>query len=395
MKKIIILFCITGLFLLLFACSKESEESTNENVSALISSDNSEVSSEDLLKGVSESSNIVSDSSETDESNAGIEEQPQYTYQKRSTDNYYDVFLRVDNDNGTYDTFYGLADENKNIFIPCNYTRNVVVLSDSRFCVSNNFNYMLVNNKNEIVYQSKGISFNKETGIGASSEYNETTHEYRSYLIDLNGKILDDSWDSIINNDNGFYAYRDDILYELDGCGKLIGKYDTSPKIVDTIKGKYDILFLQEDPTYYAVYYGLADKEGNMIIPFKYNSMPYMINDNCIIIQGRYGTFDSEVNVIYDIEGNVLCESYELLDFFTDYTVDIEDRVFSEYGIAGHFIGFDDDTVLYEYYLISQYGEVVCDLPYYSISFLDNNTLFVQESAESEKYSLEIASLIS
>jgi hypothetical protein len=127
----------------------------------------------------------------------------------------------------------------------------------------------------------------------------------------------------------------DDICYELDASGKLIGKYDTSPKVIGTIKGKYNIMFQQEDPTSLPIYYGLTDQEGKYIVPLKYNREPFVIRDDRIIASYSYSTVDSTKYVIYDTDGNVICDQYELMQFYTDYMVKSDDRLYPNTALPG------------------------------------------------------------
>lgn len=152
-----------------------------------------------------------------------------YEFKKRENDNYYDII-----NNGTY---YGLANENQEIIISCNYTKPVQILSENSFYARRGNFCVIIDAGNVVLYQADAIQFHQKTRVGCSSIFDKTTHEWSSYLIDENGNILDDSWESICMNENGFYAFRDNICYELDGYGKLIGKYDTSPKVIGTIKG--------------------------------------------------------------------------------------------------------------------------------------------------------------
>lgn len=378
----------------MFACSKDTENSIIESSSTVSSTQNLESSSNSsaaVSNNVSKTiSNTISNTSEA-ESSTPVTEEPQYSFQERSTDKYYNVLLRILQENGTFYTYYGLADEKKNIIIPPEYISNVQVITDNRFYAKYTTIAFLINDKNEVLYEANYIDFNLDTRIGNSSIYNELTHKYRSYLIDENGEILDDSWDSLCMNDNGFYATKCEKLYELDGYGKLIGEYDTSPKIIDSSNEKIDIM-VQGSPLELFLMYGAADKEGNIIVPLKYNNEPIMISDNRIFVDSHYGTFDSEVNVIYDLDGNILCEGYEDLQFYTDYNVEKENRIYSEYGVAGDLI--DDYNIVFDYYLIDKNGDVICELPYSNCYFLDMDTLCVQDSEESEKYYVEIVDLI-
>lgn len=52
---------------------------------------------------------------------------------------------------------------------------------------------------------------------------------------------------------------------------------------------------------------------------------------------------------------------------------------------------------IYKYYIIyiiNQKAEVLCELPYYSVTFKDKDTLLVSDSKDAIEYELKIADLI-
>ena len=285
---------------------------------------------------------------------------------------------------------YGLADENKVIFIPCEYYRQIEIINDNRFCAAKSDKYYLLNEKCEVLYTADFMFFNYTSGYGVAKFNNGSSNEKKCYLINLDGKILDDKWDNIElrGQNEGFYDTKGKMLFELDNNGKVIKEVDTSPKIFDSTNDKIDIIY-QENPLDLYGFYGAIDKKGNVIIPIKnnkYNRGIKVIGDNCILASYGYGTFDSSGTDIYDFNGNLINKEYESLLFYN------ENGVYTQYGIAGNLI--DENKIVFRYYLINQKAEVICELSYYSVNFKDKDTLCVQDSENSSKHYIKLNELL-
>lgn len=396
MKKILVLLMLS-LFLIFSACVNEQEttDSTYSDISESVESGDLSSEPDTSIDEKSEESATQEESIIKEESGTQTDEHPNLYNQlhQRDDSNYYDVVNYVYNGTavneaarGYYPKSYGLADENQVIFIPCEYRRKITVISDNRFCADNNEGYFLLNKEHEVIYRADSIFFgnNPEYGIARFWNGDEQTIYY---LIDTDGKIVDDSWDFVESRDDGFYATKSEKLFELDNKGKVIKEVDTSPKIIDSTHDKIDLVY-QEHPLDLYGFFGALDKKGNVIVPIEYNGGVQIICDNCIFASFCYGTVDSTGTDMYDFSGNKLCEGYSSIDFYN------KDGVFYEYGIADKGFYDSSNNIKYNSYLINRKGEVICEISYYSVSFEDEDTLCVQDSENSEEYLVNIADLI-
>lgn len=311
---------------------------------------------------------------------------------KRQDSDYWDVITYRYNDRAVnvnmrkyYPYKYGLADKNQQIFIPCEYDRQIVIINDDRFCAFKGAQDFLLNKKCEIIYTANSIWYIDKYGLAIARKDNEC------YLIDIDGNVKSEKRDYLTTNDyaEGFYAEKGERLFELDKNGKVTKEVDLTPKVINSSNDKIDIV-RYDNPLNLYEYYGAVDKKnGKEIISAKnnrYNREIVIIGENCILAYYGYSTYDSTGADIYDFEGNLLSNEYEYLDFYKD------NGVFTQYGIAGDLI--DDYYIIFKYYIINQKAEVLCELPYYSVTFKDKDTLLVQDSENASKYEVKIADLI-
>jgi hypothetical protein len=305
------------LFITIFVC-------TSCNTVQEVPYINDETSSLDTVAAASEESTegIVSTES-AESSQANSEEHPDLLdHFVERKDGYWDVVTyrfnnqAVDvNQRRYYPYRYGLADKNEVILVPCEYDRPIEIIRDDRFLITKGPRTYLINRKCEVIYEAISIRYNYNAGYFIALMKDDIY-----YLVDLEGKVISDKWDYITIKDEygGFYAILEERLFELGNDGKVIQEIDISPKIINSSHEKIDIV-RQDGPLQLHAYYGAVDKNGKVIVPVgKYNRGVSIIGDNCIIASYGYGIFDSTGGDMYDFEGNIITDEYELLYFYKD-----------------------------------------------------------------------------
>lgn len=134
-------------------------------------------------------------------------------------------------------------------------------------------------------------------------------------------------------------------------------------------------------------YFGVKNRNGEIIIPAEYNAGIDLIGENRIC--AKYGWQLIEYNrcIIFDFKGNIICDKFNDIGFKKN-----ENGSYYKYGIAWY--SKEDNNYAQEDYLINQNGDIISDLDYYDYGFEDEETLWVQDTEESVKRIIKIIDLI-
>ncbi len=232
------------------------------------------------------------------------------------------------------DDKYGFIDEGGKEVIPCSY-QSVLSFSEGLACVGKNEKYGFIDKDGKIVidfifdspgYFSEGLACMEKDGkYGFIDKNGKTIIAFRdNYMRNFEeglAPIEDDNGYGYINKEGVivipplFYAYR--------------GGYET-------FKNGYATVMMNDNNSKW----GLIDKNGNVVLPFKYESL-HMLSDNIICYQESEGDKCS----LMTIDGNIIVhKEYNYVDEFED-------------GLA--MVSKDD-----KYGFIDQTGSVVIPLIY-------------------------------
>lgn len=128
--------------------------------------------------------------------------------------------------------------------------------------------------------------------------------------------------------------------YLINYKGETVGVYDEIPKVKKSLGSGLNLMaaYRLYQGNYKTILFGVSDDSGNEIVPCNYTSL-YFTGDRIVGRRGdEQGLSESDVVVIYDAEGNIVCESGTFHSIAIDYG--------AETGIGVVLGEWDDETML-------------------------------------------------
>lgn len=250
------------------------------------------------------------------------------------------VNINDDEDPNNESNHYGVIDFKGELVVPPVYSR-AYSAGENRFVVektAENSERMsaLIDNEGKIVFDYfRGsllpIEWENKVSVLIADAFSNS-----DYLINTHGeKVLNIGFESL------FYSYTavagkgfdagemikgiyNDEYYLINFKGEIVGIYNESPKVKKALSENLDLVAAYKiyQGNYKTLLFGVSDKNGKEIIPCDFTSV-YYVGDRIIGRRGEEQGLDySDVAVIYDLSGNLLCDRDVYHSIAIDYGAD-------------------------------------------------------------------------
>ncbi len=220
---------------------------------------------------------------------------------------------------------FGVIDKDGNIVVPPEYSKAYAVDGNS-FIVER---WNAGSRESALIDKDGNIIFDYFKGGLLPAYYGEEvyvlivdTFSGNDFLIDTNGnRIIDIEFEDLFwAQTTGWDGYDSDEIikgisngkyYLINYKGEIVNAFGDEPIIKESFGEDFNLMAVYGNYTgnYKTLLFGVNDKNGNEIIPCKYLTL-YFTGDRFIGRQGdEQGLSPDDIVVIYDTQGNIVCES--------------------------------------------------------------------------------------
>lgn len=269
--------------------------------------------------------------------------------------NYVTCYINDANEENPYNesNSYGVMSEQGEIVVPPIYNNAYAVDKNCFVVEKRDENHdvvsALTDSEGNILFDYfrgyfRPVSYGPDVYVLITESYNG-----KDWVVKTDGTLAID-----IGFDNLTYAYTADVphgfendelilgiynneIYVISYKGEIKGIYGEEPKIKKALGNGFNLTaaYIRERKT---LRLGVCDDAGNEIIPCEYGSL-YFTGNRFVARNGSdMGLDPHDVAVIYDTEGNLVCESGAFLDIIFEYG--------AETGIGRVLGEWDDEKML-------------------------------------------------
>lgn len=251
---------------------------------------------------------------------------------------------------------YGVVDKNGNVVVPPVYG-NACAVSENSFIVER---WNADKREAALVDKDGNILYDYFRGTIRPARYGEEIHVLlvetfsgNGFLIDTNGKpVLDMEFGSLRwAHTTGWDGYTPDELiagisgdkyYLINYKGEILHVFGEEPKVKEDLGEGFNLMaaYRKYEGNYKTLLFGVSDKNGNEIVPCEYPTL-YFTGDRFVCRDGdEQGLGPRDIVVIYDTDGNVVCEGGKFSLVTIDYGAE------TGIGIDFNEIKWDDETMM-------------------------------------------------
>ncbi len=246
------------------------------------------------------------------------------------------------NDNNVEDVYngsnkYGVIDKNGNVVVPPVYNKAYAVSENCFVVEKRNENHdvvsALTDSDGNILFDFyrgyiRKIPYGKDVYVLIAENYNG-----KDILIKTDGtRAIDIDFESLVyahtagapegyETDELLLGIYNNEIYVINYKGEITGVYGEKPEIKKALGNGFNLTaaFRSYQGNYKTLLLGVCDNEGKEIIPCEYISL-YFTGDRFVGRRGEnQGLNPDDVAVIYDTQGNIVCESGRFVVISIDY----------------------------------------------------------------------------
>lgn len=172
--------------------------------------------------------------------------------------------------------------------------------------------------------------------------------------------------------------------YLINHKGEIVGVYNEVPKVKKPLDSGLNLMaaYRLYQGNYKTLLFGVSDNSGNEIVPCNYTSI-YFTGDRIVCRRGEEQGIDfTDVAVIYDTAGNMICESGKFHSITIDYG--------AETGIGFVMGEWDDEAMIFVggFWVIDKNGNKLSD-EYDKIVKNNNGTFTAYYDKHSKTHTLD------